>query len=336
MRKRFLVAAAATLVGIGASFAAAQLTGAGATFPYPLYSKWISVYAAKTGVQINYQSIGSGGGIQQLKQRTVDFAGSDAPLSNEEMKSMPDVVLHLPTCFGAVTLAYNLPVAGLNLDKETLAGIYLGEIKVWNDPKIAALNKGKSLPSDAITVVHRSDGSGTTYIFTDYLSHVSPTWHDKVGRNKSVNWPTGVGGKGNEGVAGVVRQQVGAIGYVELAYANKNDLKVAALKNRAGTFVKPTLNSTTEAAAGAAKAMQKDVRVSLVNQPGKFAYPIVGATYILLYLNQTRGEKTSALLTFLSWAFRDGQSYCKALDYAPLPKEIQALNAKILGAVKQR
>jgi len=265
---------------------AVSLNGAGATFPFPLYSKWFDEYGkSNPDVQINYQSIGSGGGIKQLREGTVDFGASDAPLSDEEVKAMPAPVVHLPMVAGAVALAYNLPdvPTGLKLSSEVVAGIFLGEIKKWNDKQIAALNPEVKLPARDITVAHRSDGSGTTYIFTHYLAAVSKTWATKVGAGKSVSWPAGIGGKGNEGVAGVLTKTPGSIGYVELAYADQNGLTVAALKNRAGAFVMPGIDSTTAAAAAAVEAMKKDVRVSIVDSSGGDAYPISGFTYILLY-----------------------------------------------------
>jgi len=306
-----------------------MLTGAGATFPYPIYSKWFDVYGrTNPDVRINYQSIGSGGGIQQLKAGTVDFGASDAPLSDQEAKDMPKTVLHIPTVAGAVVVAYNLPGSpkGLRLAADTLANIYLGKITRWNDKRIASLNPKTDLPSLAIAVVHRSDGSGTSYIFTKYLTAVNRAWSVRVGAGKSVDWPVGIGGKGNEGVAGVVKQTPGAIGYVELAYAKQNKLRYASVRNRAGRFVEPTVASTTAAAAGAVSAMKKDVRVSIVNAPGENAYPIAGFTYILVYKGQARREKTKALEGFLLWAMRDGQKYADDLLYAPLPDEVVRMN----------
>jgi phosphate transport system substrate-binding protein len=312
------------------------LTGAGATFPYPLYSKWIAEYATiNPQININYQSIGSGGGIQQLKAGTVDFGASDAPLSDEEMKAMPASVVHIPTVAGAVAVIYNLPglTKPVRLSADTLARIYLGEIKSWNDSRIAGLNPGVKLPKLAIAVAHRSDGSGTSYIFTHYLAAVSSSWAKKVGPGKSVDWPVGIGGKGNEGVTGIVKQTPGAVGYVELAYAEQNKLAYAQLQNLAGNFVSPNLDSTTAAAAGALSEMQKDVRVSIVNAPGEQAYPISGFTYILLYQTQDP-KKKSALLDFLNWAIGDGQQFAGPLGYAPLPAEIVELNKQALAGIK--
>jgi phosphate transport system substrate-binding protein len=313
------------------------LTGAGATFPYPLYSKWIAEYATiNPQININYQSIGSGGGIQQLNAGTVDFGASDAPLSDEEMKAMPSPVVHIPTVAGAVAVIYNLPglTKPLRLSADPLAGIYLGEIKQWDDARIAALNPGIKLPKLAVAVAHRSDGSGTSYIFTHYLAAVSSSWAKKVGSGKSVDWPAGIGGKGNEGVTGVVKQTPGAVGYVELAYAEQNKLAYAELKNLAGNFVSPNLDSTTAAAAGALAEMQKDVRVSIVNSPGAQAYPISGFTYILLYQQIIDAQKKSALLDFLNWAIGDGQQFAGPLGYAPLPTEIVELNKQALAGIK--
>ncbi len=300
------------------------LTGAGATFPYPLYSKWFDVYEKQTGVRINYQSIGSGGGIQQITQRTVDFGASDAPMSDEQLAAAPGKLLHIPTVIGAVVITYNLPGIdkGLRLTPATLAGIYLGDITRWNDPAIARDNPGLKLPDTAIAVVHRSDGSGTTNIFTDYLSTVSPAWKQRVGKGTSVNWPVGLGGKGSEGVTGQVKQTPGAIGYVELAYAAQNQLPYASVQNQAGRFIEPTLESTTAAAAGAAQAMPADLRVSIVNAPGEQSYPIAGFTYLLVYQEQSDQAKGAALVDFLWWALHDGQQYAKDLFYAPLPAEV--------------
>jgi phosphate transport system substrate-binding protein len=314
---------------------AVSLNGAGATFPYPLYSKWFSEYhTANLQVQISYQSIGSGGGIQALKTRTVDFGASDAPLSDEEAKAMPAEVVHLPTVAGAVAVVYNLPgVKALRLEGATLAGIYLGEITRWNDSKLAALNPGAKLPDLPITVAHRSDGSGTTYLFTSYLAAVSPEWGKRAGAGKSVSWPTGVGGKGNEGVAGAVKQMPGTIGYVELAYAEQNKLATAELRNAAGAFVAPSVESTTAAAAGAVEKMKLDVRVSIINSPAAGAYPISGFTYLLVYRDQPGETKGKALAEFLQWAMEEGQQYAAPLDYAPLPAGAVAINQEAIRSL---
>jgi phosphate transport system substrate-binding protein len=293
-------------------------------------SKWFDAYGQANGLQINYQSIGSGGGIQQLKNGTVDFGASDAPLSDADLKTMPSPVVQFPVTAGAEAIIYNLPgvPAGLKLSGDVIADIYLGKIKKWNDPKITALNAGRALPATAIAVAHRSDGSGTTFIFTDYLTVVSRDWAAKIGKGKSVNWPVGIGAKGNEGVAGAVKQTPGGIGYVELAYVVQNKLPYAAVQNKAGQFVEPSVDSTTAAIAGAAQALQKDVRSSIVNQNGKAAYPIAGMTYVMVYKKQKDSAKGKALVDFLKWAMKDGQSMAKPLDYAPLPAAVTALNDK--------
>ena len=307
---------------------AQKLTGAGATFPYPLYSKWFDMYHAKTGVQINYQSIGSGGGIQQVKAGTVDFGATDAPLNNQKLKEMPRPVLHFPTVAGAVAVAYNLPgvTQQLKLSPENLVGIYMGKITTWNDKRIAADNAGVELPASPIQPVHRSDGSGTTYIFVSYLSDVSREWKELVGVNTSVSWPAGIGGKGNEGVAGLVRQTPGTIGYVELAYAKQNNFTVFQLKNKAGNFVTPSLGATTAAASGAAASLGKDVRNPIVNSPAPDAYPIAGLTYLLVYQDQKDTAKAKALANFIEWCMTEGQAAAEGLDYAPLPPEVVQVN----------
>jgi len=311
------------------------VTGAGATFPYPLYSKWFYEYSnAHPGVNFNYQSIGSGGGIRQITAGTVDFGASDAPMKDEEMAKIPGPIFHIPTAIGAVTVVYNLEgvKSGLKLTRDALADIFLGKITRWNDPKIASENPGVKLTGTEIVVSHRSDGSGTTDIFTNYLSTVSPGWKKKVGRGKSVKWPVGLGGKGNEGVAGVVKQTPGAIGYVELAYATQNKMTVAAVRNREGTFVIPSLESTSEAAAGAAKTMPADYRVALVDAPGTDAYPICGLTWLLVYKDQKDAAKGKALVSFLKWAMHDGQKMNAPLLYAPIPK---AVVEKVDATLKQ-
>jgi phosphate transport system substrate-binding protein len=325
----------ALAAGILAAAHAENLSGAGSTFIYPILSKWTSVYAQRTGVQINYQSIGSGGGIQQLKARTVDFGASDAALSNAEAKEMPGPVAHIPLTAGAVVVSYNVPglQKGLNLDGPTLAAIFMGRIRKWNDPHIRALNKGVALPGQAIAVTHRSDGSGTSFIFTNYLASVSPAWKNGVGAGKSVNWPVGLGGKGNEGVAGLIRHISGSIGYVELAYALQNHLPFADIKNAAGKFVTPTTQSTSAGLAGALPRLKKDVRSILVNPPGANSYPIIGVTYVLAYRNMS-GSKAAELKKFLSWANSAGQQYADDLHYAPLPPAVINLNAKTIDSIK--
>jgi phosphate transport system substrate-binding protein len=294
------------------------ITGAGATFPFPLYSKWFSDYNKQhPDVQINYQSIGSGGGIKQITERTVDFGASDAPMNDEEMARAPGIQ-HIPTVLGAVVVVYNVPgLSGLKLTPETLSGIFLGRITKWNDPALARDNPGAKLPDSAIAVAHRSDGSGTTAVFTDYLSKVSPAWKSGPGAGKSVSWPAGLGGKGNEGVTGIVKQTQGAIGYVELAYANQNKLPVAEIRNHDGDFVKASID--TVSAAAEKVALPDDYRVSITDAPGANAYPISAFTYILVYKDQPDAAKGEALVRFLWWAIHDGQKLAGALDYAPLP-----------------
>ena len=307
---------------------AQNLTGAGATFPYPLYSKWFDMFHKSTGVQINYQSIGSGGGIQQVRAGTVDFGASDAPLNNQRMKEMPRQVVHFPTVAGAVVLAYNLPElkAPLKMTPQIVTGIYMGKIKMWNDKAIAAANPGVALPGSPILPVHRSDGSGTTYIFVSYLAAVSTEWKEMVGVNTSVSWPVGIGGKGNEGVSGLVRQTPGAIGYVELAYAKQNNFSVAHIQNKAGAYIEPSLASTTAAANGAAAALAKDVRTPIVNSPDPNAYPIAGLTFLLVYKEQRDAAKARALVEFINWSITEGQTVAEGLDYARLPESVVKVN----------
>jgi len=306
-----------------------DLTGAGATFPYPIYSKWFSDYAAQKGVKINYQSIGSGGGIRQLSEETVDFGASDSPMSDDEMsKAKGGAVLHIPTVLGADVVTYNVPgvTAPLKLTPEAIAGIFSGTIKKWNDTRIASLNSGVSLPSSDILVVHRSDGSGTTYIFTDYLSTTVPSWKASVGKGKEVKWPVGIGAKGNEGVAGQVKQTPGAIGYVELAYAKQNNLPIAAVRNQAGQFVVASVAGVTAAAAGVAKSLPEntDYRLSIVNAPGADSYPISSFTWLLVYKQQKDAAKGQKLVDFLNWALTEGEQSAASLDYAPLPTDMAA------------
>jgi len=310
--------------GGGGKASSVVLTGAGATFPYPIYSKWFETYHESTGVQINYQSIGSGGGIQQLKAGTVDFGASDAALSDDKLKEMPHPVLHIPMVAGAVVLAYNLPelTQPLQLTPQALAGIFMGTVKTWNDPAIKAANPGVALPATAVLAVHRSDGSGTSNIFTTYLSAVSPDWKSKVGANTSVAWPAGVGAKGNEGVSGQVKQTPGSIGYVELAYAKQNNLATAKLQNTLGAFVEPSLASTTAAIQASAQALAADVRASTVNAAGPDAYPIAALTFILVYEDQNDAAKGKEIANFLTWAIHQGQDEVEALQYARLPAEV--------------
>jgi phosphate transport system substrate-binding protein len=303
-----------------------DIQGAGATFPYPLYSKWIAEYQkVDPRVRINYQSIGSGGGIRQIIERTVDFGASDAAMTDDELAKAPGKLLHIPMTLGAVVVTYNIPgVAGLKISPEVVAGIFLGEIKTWNDPRLVKLNSGAALPDKPITVVFRSDGSGTTAIFTEYLTTISATWKGRVGAGKSVKFPVGLGAKGNEGVAGQVRSSPGSIGYVELAYAKQTGLAYASIQNRAGLFIEPALRSITAAAASAANSMPDDLRLSIVDANGEGAYPIAAFTYLLVYQDQTDKIKGKALAQFLWWAVHEGQAFGSALHYAPLPVEAAA------------
>ncbi|HEY6089021.1 MAG TPA: phosphate ABC transporter substrate-binding protein PstS [Gemmatimonadaceae bacterium] len=306
-----------------------DLTGAGATFPYPLYSKWFSEYANRTGVRINYQSIGSGGGIRQLSEETVDFGATDSPMSDEELaKAKGGPVLHIPTVLGAVVLTYNLPGVSspIQLTPEIVADVFSGKIKKWNDPRVAKINAGLALPNSDILVVHRSDGSGTTYIFTDYLSKAVPAWNSTVGKGKEVKWPVGLGAKGNEAVAGQVKQTPGAIGYVELAYANQNKLPIAAVRNKAGKFIIASVPAVTAAAAGVAKTLptNTDYRISIVDGPGADSYPISSFTWILVYQHQKDPVKGKKVVDFLNWALTTGEAEAASLDYAPLPAEMAA------------
>jgi phosphate transport system substrate-binding protein len=321
MKKTVLVALAALAVSGAAVADKLLINGAGATFPFPLYSKWFSQYnKLHPDIQINYQSIGSGGGIKQITEKTVHFGASDAPLSDEQLQKAPGLQ-HIPTVMGAVVIVWNLPgVQQLRIAPETLANIYLGKITKWNDPALKKDNPGANLPDTAITVAHRSDGSGTTNIFTDYLSKVSAEWKSGPGKGTSVNWPSGLGGKGNEGVTGLVKQTEGAIGYVELAYANQNKLPTAELRSHDGEWVKASLQSVSAAAAKA--QMPEDYRVSITDQPGSGAYPIAAFTYLLVYRDQQDAAKGAALLNFIWWAEHEGQKEAPALDYAPLPKPV--------------
>src|SRR5881409_3126851 len=311
-----------------------MINGAGATFPYPIYSKWFDEYAkVDPSVRFNYQSIGSGGGQKQILAQTVDFGASDGPMSDENLSKAPGKIIHIPTVAGAVVMTYNLPGnPALKLDGETIADIFLGKIKKWNDPKIAASNPGAKLPENEIVVVHRSDGSGTTFIFTDYVSKVSAEWKQKAGNNTSVNWPTGIGGKGNEGVSGQVKQTPGAIGYVELIYAVQNKMPYAEIKNSAGEFVKPALESITAAMVTA--QIPDDFRFSITNAPGKNSYPIAGATWLLVYQQQTDAVKGKKLVEFLRWAVKDGEKMDRDLQYAPLPENLQERVLKRIHEIK--
>ena len=332
--KKTLAALALALGGVALAQSPLLITGAGATFPFPLYSKWFSDYNKKIPeLRFNYQSIGSGGGIKQITERTVDFGATDAPMTEEEMAKAPGIV-HIPTVLGAVVVTYNGAMKDLKLTPETVSGIFLGTITKWNDAKLAKDNPGMKLPDAAITVVHRSDGSGTTSIFTDYLAKVSPEWKSKVGAGKSVKWPVGLGAKGNEGVTGLVKGTPGAVGYVELAYANQNKLPMAELKNHEGNFVKPSIAGTSEAAAGV--DMPDDFRVSITDAAGKTAYPVASFTYLLVYQDQADKAKGEALVRFLWWAIHEGQASAAPLDYAPLPKAVVAkVEKKLEGMTVQ-
>ena len=332
-RRIFLGLAIALGLSTSAS-AQMMINGAGATFPYPIYSKWFDAYAkVDPSVRFNYQSIGSGGGQKQIMAQTVDFGASDGPMSDDNLAKAPGKLLHIPTVAGADVVAYNLPGnPKLKLDADTIAGIFLGQIKKWNDLKITALNSGAKLPDQEIVVVHRSDGSGTTYIWTDYLSKISPEWKTKVGTNTSVNWPTGIGGKGNEGVAGQVKQTPGALGYVELIYAIQNKMPYADVKNSADEFVTPTLESITAALATA--EIPDDFRFSMTNAPGKEAYPIAGATWLLVYQQQKDAAKGKKLVEFLKWAAKDGEKMAKDLNYAPLPESVEERVLKRIDEIK--
>ena len=318
-----------------------SINGAGATFPYPMYSKWFDEYHKMNGnIQINYQSIGSGGGIKQVTEGTVDFGASDGPMNDDQLKAFQDKhgfgILHFPTVLGADVPTYNIPgvSAELNFTSDAIAGIFLGKITKWNDPAIAGPNKGVNLPGNDIVVVHRSDGSGTTYIWTDYLSKVSDEWKNKVGKGTSVNWPVGLGGKGNEGVAGLIKQTPNSFGYVELIYAIQNSMPYGRVKNSSGALVKADLASVTAAAAGAAKDMPADFRVSITNAPGKTAYPISSFTWLLVPEKFSDASKRDAIKGFVSWMLADGQNYAEALSYAKLPKEVVAKEKQALAKVQ--
>jgi phosphate transport system substrate-binding protein len=315
------------------AFGQTTVNGAGATFPNPMYQKWFSEYhKAHPDIQFNYQSIGSGGGIRQVLAQTVDFGASDGPMTDEQLSQAKTKILHIPTVLGAVVPAYNVPgVSGeLKFTPEALAGIFLGKITTWNDPAIAKANPGVNLPNQSIIVVHRSDGSGTTYIFTDYLAKVSSEWQNGPGKGTSVKWPVGLGGKGNEGVAGMIRQMQGGIGYIELIYAVQNKIDYGSVKNASGAFVKASLDSVTSAAASA-KSMPADFRVSITNAPGKDAYPISSFTWLLIPEKSKEAAKGKILADFLTWMVDDGQKMTADLTYAPLPGNVAE---KVKGAIK--
>jgi phosphate transport system substrate-binding protein len=330
IRRIALLCVALALPALGQT----TLNGAGATFPYPMYSKWFSEYhKLHPDIEINYQSIGSGGGIRQVLAQTVDFGASDGPMTDEQLSQAKSKILHIPTVLGAVVPAYNIPgVSGeVKFTPQALAGIFLGKITSWNDAAITGPNPGVNLPNQSIIVVHRSDGSGTTYIFTDYLSKVSPDWASGPGKGTSVKWPVGLGGKGNEGVAGMVRQMQGSIGYIELIYAVQNKIPYGVVQNSSGNFVRASLESVT-AAAASAKNMPADFRVSITNAPGKDAYPISSFTWLLIPQKSKDANKGKILADFLNWMVDDGQKMTADLTYAPLPENVAA---KVKGTIKQ-
>jgi phosphate transport system substrate-binding protein len=329
------------LAGVLAAQGVLSINGAGATFPYPMYSKWFDEYHKKnTNLQINYQSIGSGGGIKQVTEGTVDFGATDGPMNDEQLKAYHEKhgsgILHFPTVLGAVVPTYNIPGvdASLKFTPDALAGIFLGKVTKWNDPIIAGANKGVKLPAADIVVVHRADGSGTTYAWTDYLSKISEEWKTKVGKGTSVNWPVGLGGKGNEGVTGTVKNTPNSIGYVELIYAETNKIPYGDVQNAAGVFVKASLAAVSAAAAGAAKDMPDDFRVSITNAPGKASYPISTFTWLLIPEKFSDATKRDALKGFLKWALSDGQNYAEGLSYAKLPKEVVTKEVKAIDKIQ--
>lgn len=338
-RMGFLLGVA--LVAMATAAGTLSINGAGATFPYPMYSKWFDEYRKKdSNLQINYQSIGSGGGIKQVTEGTVDFGASDGPMNDDQLKAFQDkhgfAILHFPTVLGADVPTYNIPGvnAELNFTPEALVGIFLGKITKWNDPQIAGANQGVNLPGNDIVVVHRSDGSGTTYIWTDYLSKVSDEWKNKVGKGTSVNWPAGLGGKGNEGVAGLVKQTPNSMGYIELIYAIQNKMPYGKVKNSSGAFIKADLAGVTAAAAGAAKNMPADFRVSITDAPGKTAYPISSFTWLLVPSKFSDGSKRDAMKGFIKWMLTEGQNQTEALSYAKLPKEVVAMEIKDVDKIQ--
>lgn len=334
--KQLSVAVALAAAGASLTAQTIKITGAGATFPNPIYSKWFSEYnKLHPNVEINYQSIGSGGGIRQITNRTVFFGATDGPMTQDQLLAAPGKILHFPTVLGADVPVYNLSgVAELKFTGPLLADIFLGKVTKWNDAQIAKVNPGVNLPSTDITVVHRSDGSGTTYIWVDYLAKVSPEWKTKVGVNTSVNWPVGVGGKGNEGVAGLVQQTPGSIGYVELIYALQNKISYGSVQNSAGEFLKATEAGVTKAAEAAAAKMPADFRVSITNAPGAGVYPISSFTWLLLYESPQDKAQAKIMVDFVKWALTDGQKFAKELGYAPLPKNVVDMEMQVLAKIK--
>jgi phosphate transport system substrate-binding protein len=337
MKKMLVAFAAAAVIVTGAAAQNAQINGAGATFPFVIYSKWFDEYnKLHPNVRINYQSQGSGAGIRQVTAQTVFFGATDGPMTDEQLQAAPGKILHFPTVLGAVVPVYNIPnvSAELKFSGQVLADIFLGKITKWNDAAILKLNPGINLPSMDITVAHRSDGSGTTYIFTDFLGKVSPEWKTKVGIGQAPNWPAGIGGKGNEGVSGLVTQTPGSIGYVELIYALQSKISYGAVQNMAGDFVKGSVESVTLAAASAAGKMPPDFRVSITNAPGKGVYPISSFTWLLLYENAKDKAQAKTMVEFVKWALTDGQKFAAPLGYAPLPEEVVKLEMAALAKVK--
>jgi len=334
---RFATAVVTFAASIGLTAQGGQINGAGATFPYPIYSKWFSEYnKLHPSVRINYQSIGSGGGIRQVTNETVFFGASDGPMTDEQLLAAPGKILHFPTVLGADVPIYNIPGVDtdLNFTGPVLAGIFLGKITKWNDPALVKLNPTAKLPDADIIVAHRSDGSGTTYIWVDYLAKVSPEWKKRVGVGTSVKWPVGIGGKGNEGVAGLVRQTPNSIGYVELIYALQNKIRYGSVQNAAGNFVRASIESTTAAAAGAAAKMPADFRVSITNPPGNDAYPIASFTWLLLYENSKDKATAKVMVDFVKWALTDGQKFARDLGYAPLPANVVKMELAALARIK--
>ena len=329
------IAATALVAGVAAQ--TQQINGAGATFPAPIYTKWFSEYnKLHSNVQINYQPIGSGGGIRQITNQTVFFGATDGPMTNDQLLAAPSKIYHFPMVLGADVPVYNIPgvTASLKFSGPLLADIYLGKITKWNDPQITKLNAGITLPATDITVVHRSEASGTTYIWVDYLSKVSAEWKTKAGVATQVNWPTGVGGKGNEGVSGLVTQTPGSIGYVELIYALQNKISYGSVQNMGGEFVKASVASVTAAASSAASSMPADFRVSITNAPGKGVYPISSFTWLLLYQDPKDKAQAKTMVDFVKWALKDGQKYCADLGYAPLPANVVQMERTALGKIK--
>jgi phosphate transport system substrate-binding protein len=332
---KVLAAGVLVLVTMGAS--AQNLNGAGATFPYPIYSKWFNEYKQQnSSVQINYQPIGSGGGIRQVTEGTVDFGASDVTMTDEQLAAAKIKVIALPTVLGAVVPVYNIPGVSkeLNLSGDVIADIYLGKIATWNDPRIAKDNPGVSLPANAILPVYRSEGSGTTFIFTDFLSKVNPDFKRQVGAGAAVKWPTGIGQKGNEGVAGMVRQTPNSFGYVELIYAEQNKMSFGAVKNSSGKFLRASTEGVTAAAASAAKNMPPDYRISITNAPGPDSYPISSFTWLLIPTHASDASKTKALVGFLNWMLDHGENEAASLSYAPLPKQVQDMVRKSVTTIK--